>query len=136
MKRTTKVFLLNVIFPLFLGLLIYLFFKHGTYINVIFHYESNIHLGGLLGRIIQSWSTDILWAYSLTCLIFYLSQPFSESPIKYVIFVGEAIFFIFMELLQKFSVINGTFDIIDIITEIFTLFFAVFICKKVISAKK
>ncbi len=120
MKKRNSIIALNIVLPLVIGLLIYIFLKHGTYINVLFNYESDIYLTGFFGNAVISWATDILWAYSLSFLLFALSAPFKR---KYPILITEIIFFIIMEMLQKYSIITGTFDIIDIAAEILAMLF-------------
>lgn len=117
--------------PLLCGLLIYIFLKHGTYINVFFCYDSDIYLNGFFGKIIVSWATDFLWAYSLTFLLYALSKPWKKS----IVFIVEMVFLIVMEVLQKFSIINGTFDIFDIFVEIFAMFIAICLCNYLYSQK-
>lgn len=133
LKRKTIIIFLNIFLPLFIGLLIYLFFRKNTYINLFFENVFFISLPYLYSdsvfcRVLTSWACDILWAYSLTFSLFFCFKSFINSlQITYILSV---LFSIAFELLQLTSIIIGTFDVWDIILEIAAISLAVIIIKK------
>ncbi len=90
-----------------LGLLIYILFRDNTYIHQIFmpvlHCGPHVIIDFLRFNLV-----DFLWAYSLVCaLSIFIHEAFAGTL--------AISFGISWELLQKFSVIHGTFDWLDIV---------------------
>lgn len=132
-KRKNIFLFANVLCPLLIGLLIYLFCYKSTYINTAFvnffgfplpyfYFNNSFH------RFITCWACDILWAYSLTFSLYLCFKQFKNS--LFIIGALSIAFALIMELLQLFNVINGTFDILDIILEFSAILFAVIIIKR------
>lgn len=123
---------LNILIPLFSGLILYLLFRSDTYVSQfiygIFAIPKNAAI--LCGdsrffKFIRFYACDILWAYSLT---FLLSLIIGHKSIQNIIvFIIALSFDGTIEFLQKFDIIPGTFDIIDILLEAVITVFALLI---------
>lgn len=106
-----------------IGLCIYLLFGSNTYINSLFGISIKFTFGNVLDIFIKSWFCDILWSYSLfnaiwISLFAFKRRTFIASLISFVLVIS-------IESLQYFSVISGTFDILDIFFELTAVGFAV-----------
>ena len=132
MKKKFAFYLLNIGIPLVIGLEIYLFCYRTTYINSVFtqvfdfslpyiYYDNAFH------RFITCWACDMFWAYSLTFALYLCFKTFKRPLI--IASVTSSLFAIFIELLQINGTINGTFDILDILTEIVAILLAITIIK-------
>lgn len=126
-------FILNIIIPLFVGLLIYVFLKQGTYINVFLKkYGISPYIAvsdNLLFSIVKNWLCDFLWAYSLL-----FSINFALKKVKNSILLSAAITLflgIALELLQKIGLMGGIFDFLDIAAESCAVLLAIIIIKGV-----
>ncbi len=121
-KRKSVVFWsVMIILPLFVGLILYLIFKPSAFISKFifdlfglqpFSIQASNKRGLLFVRF---YLCDLLWAFSLTAisqLILGYSKTKLIVSLLISILVGTAI-----ELLQKYMIIPGTFDIPDIVTE-------------------
>jgi hypothetical protein len=129
MKYINPNFIINVIFPIVLGLIIYLLYRDTSLL--VFDWISYIYLDDLIFRVrdylepyklitngfIIYTLPDGLWSYSLTyvmCLIWFDIK----NKIKYFMISIGIIFGVFLELGQLFNLIQGTFDINDLIVSI------------------
>lgn len=133
----------NVIVPLVLGILIYIFVRPDTYISQCFYRVLNV-LGQsskryvLLPRwiriLIGGYGADILWAYALTYAVFSALQDVTNSllPVIMICVLFEA----GIEFMQMFPAVSGTFDWWDIILEICATAIASLIIKKHREEKK
>lgn len=132
MKKKIAFYLLNVGIPLIVGLGIYLFCYRTTYINSVFTEVFGfslpyIYFDNAFHRFITCWACDMLWAYSLTFALYLCFQVFKHPLI--ITSVTSSVFAIIIELLQINNIINGTFDILDIITELLAISLAIIIMK-------
>ncbi len=139
MKKNFAFYLLNIGIPLVLGLGIYLFCYKTTYINTaftnIFGFSlPYIYFDNAFHRFITCWACDILWAYSLTFALYLCFRVFKKPLI--ITSVTSSLFAIIIELLQINGVINGTFDILDIISELVAISLAVIMIKFIEKQKK
>ncbi len=110
MRKSSKFYIiciLNSFISLLIGVIVYILFREQTYINKLlsfaFHFSESVFIDFL-----RFYLVDALWAYSL---VFSLSIFINE-------FTAGAISFIFSfvwEIMQKYSVVRGTFDILDIL---------------------
>ena len=100
---------------LVLGLLFYVLFKSNSYLNAFVEKLLGIQLGMWLNcNVINHHFCDFLWGFSLTCgLIFILGNNRRVRFLCVTISVGYGCLW---ELLQLFSIVPGTGDIIDILT--------------------
>ena len=133
MKRKNLFLFLNIAIPLLIGLAIYLFCYKNTYINTLFENILKIdfpyiYRDNSFHKCITNWACDILWAYSLTFALFFCFKDFNK-PFLITFFVS-IVFSVIFECLQLTSIINGTFDIWDIIMELSAILFAVIILKR------
>lgn len=119
-KKTIIFYIINIIFPLFLGCLIYIFTRDTTYINKIFNATVHIEKNALI-NIFSFYVADYLWAYAL----FFSLRFFWNSVLSACLTVFWGIIW---ECLQ-ISVIKGTFDFIDIFMYILATLIAIIILK-------
>ncbi len=117
------IFLFNIATSLILGLLIYLFYRPESIITHLF-LKMNVDLVkpsdiSLFSKFLCNYGGDILWAYALSFFIacFYIEIA-NGWKITLLLCIPIEVGF---ELLQLFnSILNWTFDIIDIIIEVTT----------------
>lgn len=139
LKRKNLLLFFNISFPLLIGLAIYVFCYQNTYINTTienilgfslpyFYFDNAFH------RFLTCWACDILWAYSLTFALFFCFKNFNKSLL--IVCMLSGLFSLVIELLQLIGIINGTFDIWDIIMEFIAILIAVIILKKEFSKWK
>lgn len=110
----------KVIFAL--GMLVLGIFIYYLY-SIQFFKKTNI-----ISSFIRNYIPDILWMLSF----YFMSVNFSKKITKrYILFTAIYCFMIglFFELLQLSSLINGTFDVFDIIWYVITIIIACFVEK-------
>lgn len=127
-KNVYRIF--NILFPLIIGLGVYLFINPDNYICSFFSRFVVLPKFGLSSPFIEfvnNWGCDFLWAYSFTSVIYELFCSFKFSwLITGLLSISLGVF---MELLQYFDVVGGTFDVWDIIIEIIAVVISVLIIK-------
>ena len=125
---------LNILIPLLSGLLIYLFFRKDAYILVLI--GNRIQLPELPESACPGWLTalfrnsvsDMLWAYALTFAVrSAVGYSRKKGNVIFVICVG---FEILTEAAQNTGLVHGTFDVLDMILEAFSICIALLIMKK------
>ncbi len=132
MNKKICFWILNILTPIICGVAIYLLLGKETYVSrMIFRflnlrvYSSESILSNNMMLLIRNYACDFLWAYALMfATICVYGKKNSELRKAFVIVVA---FEIFIELLQKISLIKGTFDIWDIVIEIFASIIATII---------
>ena len=108
-SRYRKLLLINIMVPLIVGGGYYCLFCPGTFISDLNPFNLCISMGT---GILRNYGCDFLWAYAFVFAIAF----FSDIRIREI--VAEAfIFYLVTEVLQLFLIINGTFDLMDIIIE-------------------
>lgn len=133
MKKKNLFLYANIIIPLFIGLVIYLFCYRNTYINSIFEnylglFLPYLYFDNIIYRFVTCWTCDILWAYALTFSLFFCFKDFKRSLLFSSLL--SVLLSIIIEFLQIRGYINGTFDMWDIILEISAISLAVIIIKR------
>lgn len=118
-----QITIIQIIIPLVIGALIYIFFGTGTYINEFVGLKE-ITLSGFT-LFLRNYFADFLWCYAFCNTLFLIYN----SNTKVIFCCGIASFGlgITWELLQLFGVVSGTFDIIDCICYFSATIFAVLI---------
>ena len=139
MRKKYIFYIVNICTPLVLGLGIYLFCYRTTYINTTFTEVFGfsmpyIYFDNAFHRFVTCWACDILWAYSLTFALYLCFEVFKKPLI--ITSVASSLFAIIIELLQIKDVISGTFDILDIISELVAISLAVIMLKFIEKQKK
>ncbi len=120
-----KFYFVNVIIPLIIGVFIYYAFRPDAYVSVflwrIFHQIGLNQQYDVLSippfsTFLKNYGCDILWSYSLVFAV----HLFSDKNIRSLCFVTILCFEFdcIVEILQHLSIINGTFDIADVILEL------------------
>lgn len=115
-----KFCILNIILPLVIGTIVYLYLKPSAPISQLIYYLLHISPPVLnikptgIHRFIQYYLCDILWSYSLTfALSLYLGKD--RLLLAYAI---AASFSTLVEVLQLLPQVLGSFDIFDIIVQL------------------
>jgi len=97
-----------------LGLLIYIFFREGTYINTV------LGISGYFAEksfpcsvLIKYYLTDLLWCASLTFFLYAIFLPEENGAIVLALTAFSC--GCLWELLQYMGIVSGTGDIIDCI---------------------
>lgn len=115
-----KFYIWNIILPLVIGTIVYLYVKPSAPISQLIYFILHISPPVLrvgptgIHRFIQCYLCDILWSYSLTfALSLYLGRD--RLLLTYVI---AASFSTLVEVLQLLPYILGSFDIFDIIVQL------------------
>ena len=137
-KKSTFVFwMLNIALPLLFGITIYLFYRPDTFISdLIFRLlgirgfsvsNPQTQFGASLVSFVRYFLCDILWAYALTFTCALILGP--ERPQR-LIGLGVSLGLEMMiELFQKFQILRGTFDFLDVLLEFVATLVAVLIIK-------
>lgn len=109
------------LFFLFIGLLIYLFLRKGTYIHSFLPENIELKLADIYLRTYKSFFCDLLRFYIVDFmwgagLAFALCSVLHKIDFAHIIYcsVFSFILGILYETLQYFSVLSGTFDLMDI----------------------
>ncbi len=107
-------FLSNILFPLTAGFTIYLLF------------QSNVPIvRASWFSVVRNYLPDALWAYALYfSLLFILGN---SKPCRLLAFVICSIVSALTEIAQLFAIFPGTFDIMDILTEIISVTLAFYL---------
>lgn len=120
--REKKQYFLNVVAALLIGLCVYIIFRPDTYISVLFSKRIDFtwlqnslpKIPSLLTQFARNYLCDILWAYALFNAFFLIYKEEQAMGV----FGICAVFEIVVEVLQLFDIIQGTFDVVDIVFEI------------------
>ena len=116
MKQKYRFLLWHCVIPLGLGLLIYCFFRSGTYIHTLLnsmglHSSFYSDMSFLLSDFLKYLLPDFLWSYSLQCGMLGILTP--KRPVFTI--VGVFCFSSLFEVLQRVAIIHGTFDWLDLL---------------------
>lgn len=137
MKKIKQEFCIaNCVIPIFLGGLLYYLFcpdtlfvmKIDSMLGMGIHFPWNWNSNIIL-NCIRNYLLDALWAYALVFALYLLQDNYTHKTIRS--FMITFVFGIVMELTQLSGVFAGTFDIVDIIVELFAEVAAVLIINKV-----
>ena len=126
-RRRNAIYLLNIIFPLIGGLIIYLTKVENTYISdffAAFHIVKN-HIN--YPPLIRFYACDFLWAYSLFFGIRLSLGDELRGMNSINALLVATIVAIVLELLQIIKRVPGTFDVFDIVVELIAIVIA-YIC--------
>lgn len=113
--------LLNIIFPIFLGSILYYLIAPEVFfvkeIDKLLHIENHnaIRINSGLMQLIRNHLFDFIWAYSLTNSLFVVFG-YEAKRIKICVIIS-IVMGIVMEVIQLSDPTWGAFDIWDIITE-------------------
>lgn len=135
-KKRTAGLLLNIFLPVLAGGAVYCFFspdvifvKHvDGLLGKGFHAGSAV-CGNVFVRLVRNYLPDNMWAYSLVFALYLILGDNKESLMK-IFFIAFS-FSAIMEILQLTDFCGGTFDIFDILTEMLSELFAIFIIKNI-----
>lgn len=119
----------HIILPIAIGAMLYVLFRPDTHISHLVYDLLRItapqfvkDIPPWLTLICRNFIPDMLWAYALTAVLLFILNDNG----KYSLFI--CIFFeIFLEVCQKWGIVTGTFDMLDILLEVCTTAFAALI---------
>ncbi len=120
--------IVNIAVPLLAGgIFYYIFCKDILFVHIIdetlgFGLHFNIKGKGAIIEFIRNYALDGLWAYSLTQALILILNPKRKGTAFCILMTVIA--GICLELLQKYSLINGVFDVMDITAEMAGALFA------------
>lgn len=116
-KRDSIFYVLNIIFPIIIGTIIYILYSPNTiFVKLLSNYFDIKSLdSNFISNILRNYFCDFCWCYSLAFTISYIYKD-SLSAITSIlvpISVGIA-----LEIMQLTGTISGTYDLLDIISEL------------------
>ena len=129
MSDTKKnyLYILHSVIPLFCGLFIYLTIKEDTFISYALSSLRSLMPVIDYPTIIRNFAADFLWTYSLFfCLRLTLGDDLC-GKYNIIVLLLTAVVAVVIECLQLTNVFPGTFDLLDIFTELTAAFCALFI---------
>lgn len=121
----------NIIIPLLLGLLLYFYFRGDTFASQMLEkYLGITTQRRVLGEqwlplVLRNYVADFLWAYALTFSVSCFLWDRKTWRFFSALLCGT--FATAIEVSQKFGIIQGTFDIVDIFTEFAAIAIAILI---------
>lgn len=124
----------NIVIPIVIGIAIYYFISPEVdfikYLNSIVsinQYAAVFNRDNILFKFIRCYFLDMLWAYSLTFMLWTILG--NKTAKLTAIVILATVFVMIMESLQLIPFIHGTFDVLDILVEILAELIAVYIIK-------
>ncbi len=122
--KNRLIYTLQSVISLTFGAIIYILFRKNTYLhgflNISTPLLSNIEF--FADNLIRYALPDFLWCYSFTMMIYAVLMPQKKKGIYAGVFCAFS--GIFWEILQKLSVVSGTFDLIDCAMYIFASYYS------------
>lgn len=123
-NKNIRIKIIKIFLPILLGGLFYIYFCPDSYIsrfiNINLDNKNKATWNNHIIILFRYYGLDMMWSYSLTCAIMWITGKKKFSLILSVIFS------IIIEFLQYFNTRLGTFDIFDIIFEVCSILFAVY----------
>ena len=122
-KKRLFYFFLSFI-SILLGVLIYIFFRNGTYIHQFLGNVTPIDIfksqykSTLIVKFLKYYFVDYLWCFSLASFLSSITEKIAFRNTM-VISVFSALLGILFEAAQRLSLVNGTADFYDIIMYVF-----------------
>ena len=89
---------------------------------------------GLLYRLINGYFADFLWAFALTLVLNFI-MILDERDVRHA-FMLSLVADVLMELFQAVGVMNGTFDVWDIIVQVFSTIIAQMVVYRTLKRRK
>lgn len=122
--RRSKLFVINIVLPLVIGLLIYLTKEERTYVSYIFS-ALRLRISHIkYPTPIKNYACDILWAYSMFfCLRCTLGDNL-KGRFNITVVIITSVSSALLELFQRFEFFPGTFDWLDISAELIAILIA------------
>ena len=118
LSRKNRLYAANVIVPLLCGLFIYLTAAEDTLVSAFLPALRSLLPVIDYPSVIRNFAADFLWAYALFfCLRLSLGDELCGRYGIYALLLAAAVALI-LECLQMTKILPGTFDMLDIITEL------------------
>ena len=125
--KKNHLYALNSIVPLLCGLFIYMTIKEDTLISHLLSSLRSLLPVIHYPTIIRNFAADFLWTYSMFfCLRLTLGDELSGKN-NIIVLLLTSIAAIVIESLQLTKIFPGTFDVLDIVTELAAAVCALFI---------
>ena len=133
-NRIIAFYVMNIIFPVLIGGLIYILFRNDSYITLFLKSQLGISIsvsGKLplwLESFVRNYLADILWVSSLTYAIALISR---QPKVNYIFILCVCVSFeVLIEVLQLCEMFHGTFDLFDILLEALAILATLFVIRK------
>ncbi len=126
-------YLLNIIVPIVIGgAFYYVSLPNVRFVRIIDHFLPRVvlwkyHEELWIIKLFRNYALDMLWAYAL---VFAVYLVLGSNTALWKVLTGVFFFSVMMESLQVSPAIRGTFDVWDLVAEIFAEIIAVIIIKK------
>lgn len=101
-------------------------------LGILIYYISKKYFqvsGGEILKFIRNYIPDSLWSISFYLVSSSILKQISKNY-NWLALLYCAVFSILFEVLQKFNIVKGTFDIFDIVTYMISLLFICFLDEK------
>ncbi len=123
----------NVLLPIIVGTFAYLLCRPDTYVSAMIYHligfdDITVYIPSLtVSRFIRFYFADIMWGYALIYALYYFQDEKTFNHIPLVVGIS---FEVLIELFQLLPMINGTFDVMDIILEAIASIIAYYLIMK------
>ncbi len=125
---------LNIFIPLLFGAFLYLTLRSDSFLSVFinryiaFPSFSYSAFPRWLITFLRNFACDILWAYSLSFAVMHILD-YCRKNLRHA-FILCVCFICLVEAFQKAGIFHGTFDYLDILLEVCSVFIALQLIKK------
>lgn len=133
-NRKNTFLVINILAPLIVGAVIYYIISPEVlFVQRIDAFAGKeLHIRGIdysniVFRFVRNYGLDMLWGYAYVFALFFVFDSNAAGLMK--ILLVSFVFAAVMEILQLTSIVEGTFDVIDICVEFLAEVAAVFIIK-------
>ena len=123
MKNSYRKYLIIVIFiiiPLILGAIFYYIYCPDVYfvqfIDQIIKKPIHLRNNNYLVVFMRNHGLDLIWSFSLTLSFFLISLEYKYNYLLYILI--PLLIGLCLEFLQRYNIISGTYDTLDIIFEL------------------
>lgn len=123
MIKSKQNFIVHSIFPLFLGIIVYTFFRHDSVFSLPYLYI-NLPSDWLIFKLIKNQLTDFFWAYSFASSLLIFVNVKRIINVTFAIIITCSIEFINAKYFKQ------SFDWADVLVMIIGVISATFILKK------
>ena len=132
-KKDILFLICNVVIPLLIGAYIYIYISKDSYFgNFVRHFISipTNETKTLFRFLMKNWGGDFLWAYALFFALCFSMYPAGFMIKKSSLYtIACSVFVELLQLIQVDFIKCGTFDVLDIIIELFAVLVGVIVFK-------
>lgn len=129
--KRNSLFIVNIIVPLFCGLFIYLTKAESTYLSNYLSVIRSVLPTICYPYIIQNYACDYLWTYSLFFCLRLTLGDILKGKHNWKVILLTSVTAIILETIQLIKTVPGTFDFLDILTELIAVVVALLITERI-----